>query len=357
MKRVVLSGYYGFGNTGDEAILSALIKGLKDQIADLELVVLSADPQFSRNLHQVRAVGRKNLRQLWQELSRADLLISGGGSLLQDVTGWQTVPYYLGVICLAKLARTEVFFLGQGVGPVKNSLGQKLIARLLNRLELITVRDKKSKELLKEWGVEREIELTADLVFSLTAPCVERDDLLAQLGVEGERPLLGISVRPWQDNSYLTPLAAGLNKLRAEQEVEILLIPFHKPADKRVSQYLAEQLRGEVHLAAGQYSPQEILALVGACDFFLGVRLHSLVFAALAEIPLAGISYDPKVDNFLARLGLAPVGSAAALEANRLAAQLLVLSEAEEIAWRRDLAELKRAADKNFRLVAERLGE
>ncbi|WP_408955716.1 polysaccharide pyruvyl transferase CsaB [Natroniella sp. ANB-PHB2] len=325
MKRIILSGYYGFNNAGDEAILAALIVGLKEVFGEVEIVVLSANPSWTRDLHGVEAISRTNLAEVIKQLKRANLLISGGGSLLQDVTGMKTIPYYLAVMVLAKLLKVPVFFCAQGVGPINSTFNRKLVRAVLNRVELITVRDQKSKSLLQELGIEKSIYVTADPVFMLQPANQERvEAILAEEGIDLAQQTVGISIRPWGDNSYLNRLAVVLERFAEELEGQLLLIPLHYPVDLEVSRKLKHLMKGEVAMINGDYSPQEVLGLVGQVDLLLGVRLHSLIFATLNKIPLLGIAYDPKIDSFLASLELSPVGQIDNLQVEQLSQEIII---------------------------------
>ncbi len=168
MSRVVLSGYYGFGNAGDEAVLAAMIKALRRVEPQLSLTVLSARPEETARQYGVSAVSRTSVGAIWRAIAAADLLISGGGGLLQDVTGGGSIPYYLGVVWIAQLLKKPVFFYAQGVGPVRKLAGRLLVRRIVNRVEAITVRDGESAAELRRLGVTRPpIAVTADPVFGL----------------------------------------------------------------------------------------------------------------------------------------------------------------------------------------------
>jgi len=305
MKRVILSGYYGFKNAGDEAILAALIDNLQRSGADIEIIVLSANPEWTRLVHGVKAINRTSSRALTHYLKGADLLISGGGSLLQDVTSNKTIPYYLGIILLAKLFKVPVFCCAQGVGPINYSFNRRLVKETLNRVDLITVRDRDSKELLEKIGVREDIYMTADPVFILKKATQERvQEILNIEEIKAKENLLGVSLRPWQDNSYLNKIAKILDRLKEKLDINILFIPLHYPVDVEVSRRVAELMENKAEIIIHSYSPQEVLGLVGEVDMLLGVRLHSLIFAALNRVPLIGISYDPKIDSFLNSLEL-----------------------------------------------------
>ena len=85
MHRIVISGYYGFNNIGDESILKAVVDNLRDRIEDIDITVLSQNPESTREKFGVKAVDRMSVAQIVKSIARSDLLISGGGSLLQDV--------------------------------------------------------------------------------------------------------------------------------------------------------------------------------------------------------------------------------------------------------------------------------
>lgn len=316
--RIVLSGYYGFNNAGDEAILAALITGIKRRLAEPEIIVLSAAPSWTEQVHEVKAVGRYNYRRLLSVLRSADLLISGGGSLLQDVTSKKTIPYYLSIIGLAKLLRVPVFCCAQGVGPINSGINRRLVRLALNQVAAVTVRDQASAVLLTKAGVEPEIDLTADPAFMLSPVSeTETNQILKQEEIELKPPVLGIAVRSWRDNQFLEALATLLDQLVIELEVQAVLIPFQYPEDKETSYQLAGLMAEQAAVVEGDYPPQQILGLVGRLDLLLGVRLHSLIFAVQQGVLPLGISYDPKVDNFLAQFDLYPVAGTDNFQVNK----------------------------------------
>lgn len=152
MSKIIISGYYGFENTGDEAILLGIISNIRAVNKPVDICVLSRRPEITASRYGVRAINRNNFRAIIQEIKRCDLFLSGGGSLLQDITGWKSIPYYLGLVLIAQLMGKKTAFYAQGIGPVRGTLGRLLIKFVGNRTDLITVRDEASKELLVELG-------------------------------------------------------------------------------------------------------------------------------------------------------------------------------------------------------------
>jgi len=85
--KIMISGYYGFNNTGDEAILKSMVRAFKEKIPRIKMVVLSHSPLQTSQTYQVKAINRLHLIDIMRCLRDTNLFISGGGGLLQDSTG------------------------------------------------------------------------------------------------------------------------------------------------------------------------------------------------------------------------------------------------------------------------------
>ncbi len=319
MDKIVISGYYGFNNLGDEAILAGIIHSFRSFGKKLEITVLSNQPEVTAARYRVRAIYRNDIKEIIRTISNCDLFISGGGSLLQDITGWRSIPYYLGLVFLAQLLGKKTVFYAQGVGPVKSSsLNKKLIKWIGNRTELITVRDFNSQSLLTEIGIRPElIKKTVDPVFGLESECQlsvrsefeTYNDIMDKSKLNVESLLIGVAVRPWKNNDYLEALACSIDFIVKKFESKILIIPMHWEQDQEISKDLKEMLDSgrenyRVQIWKKVCGPVEMLNIFSQLDFLIGVRLHSLIFAAVNRVPFVGISYDPKVDSFLQSLGI-----------------------------------------------------
>ena len=86
MSKIVISGYYGFNNAGDEALLTAILAALRAKEPKADITVISGNPGNTIAKHQVKSLYRFAAVRLLRAIREADLVISGGGSLLQDVT-------------------------------------------------------------------------------------------------------------------------------------------------------------------------------------------------------------------------------------------------------------------------------
>ncbi len=360
MPRVLIAGYYGYGNAGDDALLTAIVRSLRDLAPDLELAVLSAQPETTARVFGVEAIRRLDLLAVFRAISRSDLLLMGGGSLLQDVTSRRNMVYYLGIAELARLRGRPAMLFANGIGPVRTTFGRWLMKVLANHLRLITVRDEPSLLELKRLGVTRpQIDLAADPALLLPPPSAAAGrQRLQQLGLaDDDRPLIGLCVRPWKGSE-----AAGLAIARAADQFcrqhggRAVFLPMQLPGDVTASRQVAAAMETEPFLPLASHDPAELMDLTAALDLVVAVRFHSLVFAALAGVPLVGVSYDPKIDHFLGSLGLEPVADLADLTAERLLAAMESAWEgranfADGIAGR--LSSQRRLAERSVELAVE----
>lgn len=335
-KRIVLSGYYGFRNSGDEAVLQSILLALEEQGERQGVrfvpVVLSVNPEETSAVYRVEAVHRMKLGEVWKALRGADGLISGGGSLLQDETGWKTIPYYLAVIRLAHALGKPTFVYSQGIGPVHRRFFFSWIRAVFRRCQLVSVRDTESAELLDRMGISRSsVQVVPDPVMGLPLRGQPSHN-----DRQNTNPVVGVSVRFWNsDRSELNAVAEALRQVLDQSEASIRFLPFHLPSDEEASLYVMERL-GEIYkervtLARNVTHPQDMLAEVAACNLLIGMRLHSLIYAASQLVPMVGISYDPKIDQFLKRLDMAAAMDTRSPDATAVAGQTLhLLSSASE---------------------------
>lgn len=312
MSEVVVSGYYGFGNAGDEAMLAAMIEALTDLEPNIHITVLSGNPEDTRRRHGVDAVYRLNYPDIIQALSRSDLLISGGGSLLQDVTSDRSLYYYLSIMMLAKKLGKPVMLYAQGIGPVRGKLAKNAMRYIGNMVDLISVRDDGSRLELASLGVTKPpLHVTADSVLAMHP--VDKQigrAILRKSGLEGAAPLFGFSLREWKDwKHYKDVLAQAADKMVETYGARIVFIPMQYPDDLAVARKVAERMNYPCVVLDEEYTTGEMLSLTGNLDLLVGIRLHALIFAAVMHIPMIGVSYDPKVDRFLETIGERHVGT------------------------------------------------
>ncbi|WP_145414102.1 polysaccharide pyruvyl transferase CsaB [Paenibacillus xylanexedens] len=345
-KKLVISGYYGFRNSGDEAVLKSILTALQEESqrsnVTIEPIVLSIDPEWTTSMYGVRAVHRMKLKEVREALKESDGLISGGGSLLQDATGLKSIPYYLGVIKLAQWLKKPTFIYAQGIGPVHRKIFNPMIKSVFKSCTYVSVRDEQSADYLRRLGLKwNQIHVVPDPVMGLPLPDTaspvreEADPSTAgEQPTHAKLPVIGVSVRFWEsDRKELTAIAAGLKKLLAKKAVHLRFMPFHLPDDVQASRFIMEMLGdvtgkgSEISITEDVTDPQQMLEEVSRCDLMIGMRLHSLIYAASQYVPPVGISYDPKIDQFLLRLESEPAGNTSSLDGDKFAETVAGLLE------------------------------
>ncbi len=378
---VLVSGYYGFGNLGDEAILEQIIADLARLVARENIVILSQDPQATEKTFSVKAVNRWKLKELTALFGKAKLFVSGGGGLYQDVSSLRSVVYYAGLAFLAKAARVPTIVYAQGVGPLRRTMAKTLTRAAISQASTITVRDKASYEMLTKWGLKPH--LTADPVWCL-APGQLPEGLVAQLSAQRanhassdrhpisdkeiahpisdkERPLIGLSLRKTHDitiddvgkfvqaiiegtppGAVLVPLV-----LYPEQDQELLEVACRSWESSG---------RAVLRLQTRDLRPSQWLKLIGELDLMIAMRFHALLMALRSGVASVGLAYDPKVAYLMERcqqpfLNLATATSDAK-QLTKLVCDALGNARALGSRAREQTVESEALACQNFELLA-----
>ena len=279
---VALSGYYGFNNAGDEAILLAIIREARRR--GIEPVVFSADPINTEKTYNVKAVSRTSAKALG-EIARSEGLLSGGGGLLQNKTSNKSLIYYLSLIYFAQVLRKPSWIFGQSLGPLSPA-GEKLVSPALRGSRAVVVRDRQSYDLASRLGTAKSrLLLGADVALLLEPPRVGRDERLVTLIPRGNIPN--------EANLRLREVGWRLRELG----YEVLILGFQPGYDEKA----LEIFKGFTRESSGD--PKRILYLIAQSGYVLSLRLHGLILAAVAGTPYAGGSYDPKIKAFCEESG------------------------------------------------------
>lgn len=304
MSKILLSGYYGFANAGDEAMLTAIITGLRREVPNVEITVLSGNPTMTAEKYKVKSIHRFDVWGFIKALLNTDLLLSGGGSLLQDVTSSRSLFYYLSIILMGKISGKKVMLFAQGIGPIKSGIARSLTKWVCNSSDLMTVRDDGSFEELKTMGVYRDkIIVTADAVFSLPEANKKLGRTILEAKGMNKKMLIGLALRHWQgEERYVKEFAQAVEYLRSTYNAQIVFMPLQFPADTEVAEMCISAMKSkeDVFVLEKGFTTEEYLAIVSNLTMVIGMRLHALVFAALEKVPFIAISYDPKIDRFVA---------------------------------------------------------
>lgn len=294
--RVVLSGYYGFRNLGDDAILLTLRDRLAETVPGATLLALSKRPAETREKCGVEAANRFDPFAVRRAIKGASCFVSGGGSLLQDHTSTRSLLYYAALIRMAKHYGKPIMFYANGIGPVETARDRERVRAVAEMADVITLRDTESLDALREMGVKNEnIRITADPVYTMPGgECARGAERLKTLGIPTERPVIGVSVR----------FAAGMETNVAEfakfcdavsETATVVFLDMQQGADTVASAAVREKMTAKAYEVSAPYDPAAMADMLACMDAVVSTRLHSMIFAACSGVPVLGVVYDPKV--------------------------------------------------------------
>lgn len=359
--QVVMSGYYGFSNEGDDAILRAIQQSITQASDEIHLAVLSNDPEETQKQYGVEAAPRMSWRSVRKVLKRSDVLLSGGGSLMQDRTSTRSLLYYLAIMRQAHLLGKPVMLYANGIGPVDRAMNRSRVRKAVEKADLVTLRDENSARELKNMGVTRnDLHVTADPVFNLQPASPERaEELLHAAGLEADRDILVVSVRNGvKKDCFPEQMAQVLDTLRKSHQMEVLFLLMQPEQDLAITQRVRQAMKEPSYLLEAACMPTELMAVLGKSKLCLAMRLHALIFAARMAVPTVGLPYDPKVSSCLEELELPSAGDLEQLDVEktiRLCDDLLTDWDGVKSRLEKKTAELSAAARQNEQLLLDLL--
>lgn len=320
---VVVSGYYGFGNLGDESLLDVIASTLAEEIPGVKIAALTRHPKEDAKRTGLRCVSRFNIPAVWRTIRGAKLLLSGGGSLLQDSTSRRSLKYYAGVIGLAEACGVNSYIYANGIGPVRDASNRKLTANVVDRATEVSVRDADSADELRRIGMTREsIRVTADPAFMIKpyderrlARTMERIGVKSGFFAVSLRPL--VAVQKSADSSAIRlrmadEMVGTCAKITETFGLVPFVIPMQTAQDSEICTYFVEKYDERMKKYTGGeytallYRPEnapELIGVLSKAAFVIGMRLHAIIFASSAEVPVVGLAYDPKVSSIMKALG------------------------------------------------------
>ncbi len=324
ISNILVCGYYGFANAGDEAILTALLADLGAAYPGASVTVLAGNPDAVRGEYGVDAVHWQDVSSQVDAAQSADLMVLGGGGLFQDQQDWDpdlmltakhgNVGYYAGFALLAAMTSTPLVIYAVGVGPLVTDAGRRFTRLAFERASAASVRDESSRALLAEIGVDTSrVTVTADAAWSAqpASPDIVPGILALEEAVSEGKTTIGVVVRPWRSVDTSEHLAAALDRLVEERDARVLFIPFQESPwlnenDAHAALEVVRRMNriDRASIIRGGYSPAERMALIASCDLLIAMRLHAAAFGALTGVPTVALSYDPKVRTAMGQIGL-----------------------------------------------------
>ncbi|MGQ5635921.1 MULTISPECIES: polysaccharide pyruvyl transferase family protein [unclassified Streptomyces] len=302
-------GSYGGRNVGDEAILTALLDRVRAGRPDTRFVVFSRNPAHTRGAHpEVEVVGWEGVCRegISDHLRRLNVLVLGGGGILYDTEARR----YLRLARAAQELGVPVFAYAVGAGPLTDEADCTWVRTVLSDAVEVTVRDEESKLVLEEVGLTRPVSVTADPAL-LLEPGDRGRALLRAEAVPRRTRLVGMSVREpgraaehLDEEGYHQLLASVGDFLVHRLDAHVVFVSMERGDIRHAHAVVSRMATADrCTVLHGEHGPQQVLDIVAQLDLAVGMRLHFLIFAALAGIPVLPLPYAGKVFDFAQRIG------------------------------------------------------
>lgn len=345
MKKILISGGWGYGNIGDNAILAAFLNAASPHFSDSDWKILSYDQTEIEVNHGIKAeisihrlienrkilpqrlarilpVRRMKLEHIVKFASRelcqigdADILVMCGGGYFNGAWPSMADAQYA-LIRAAKERGTKTMILGQSLGPFSETEIQGELARHLKMVDVVAVRDQISFEICKSvLGDVDNLHLTADLA-NLLPVGFSGKNLVAN-----DRPKLGLMVqyprakhsknnlmsrnRKQSRENYFNEIVSAVTRFVCNTAFDVVVIPstsWDRGACKVIHALLLAQ-----GVQATYKEPQVVTDFIAECQgvsMMLSTNMHPLIIAATAAVPVVALSYHYKTDHFMSELGL-----------------------------------------------------
>lgn len=302
--RVVVAAWVGSNNLGDELIFRALLDLLsKHGVPRGQVTAISKDPEKTAKLFHVKSIWHFNAMAIAGAVKSADLVVFGGGGILQDITSIWNLPYHLSRIWISKLLGTPILAIGIGVGPLETRLGRWFTKVSLGYVPDILVRDQASQDELSEIGVLHST-VGADLAWSLSPLQQSRQSYIAAClrPHAPRRGLLPVSMRKQVfDPSYIQSIASALDAASRKVSSPIRFIAFDKDKDVEFHRAISKKMATDCSFS--DVTVDTVISELGAAEVVIAMRYHAGVVATLAGRPSLLISDSPKVKSLASALG------------------------------------------------------
>ena len=288
--RVLVGGYYGFGNMGDETLLSALFASLKNISPRSSICVLN---KTKKSINGVRFVNRYSPVCLVREMRKADVFILGGGSLLQNATSTRSLLYYCALIGLSKAIGCKCVLLSNGIGPLKSRLAVYLASNALKKADQVGLRDDQSLTLAKALG-KKDALLGADLCFSMDL--IPRESRrVRNLKSKIKNGYVLVALKGGAENK--DALVEEIKCFCAARGLVAVFVAMDETVDARISKKSAEECSG---IFIDNVEREELLSLLSDAEAVVGERLHFLIFSLSVRKGFVGVGNAPKITSFVA---------------------------------------------------------
>lgn len=306
---IIISGYYGYENMGDDSLLQQIINSIKTLEPNAKITALSKTPKKTSRIYGVNSIYRFNIFAIRKAMKNAKLLINGGGNLLQNKTSKRSLMYYIYIMKSAKKHGLKLMLYASGIGPLYGEKYKNITRDILNQADIITLREHLSVEEINTLGVENfNMSVTCDPAFYLD-PAADNwiKYVMYREGLSLNKKYFMIAPRYIKDVHSSLPddfdkrIAEACVQIERKYKITPVIIPLQPQNDSAICKKIAEYTGGKV---ISGLSASELAGLTKYMEFVASVRLHLLIYAISAGTPVLAIDCEPKITALFDRINL-----------------------------------------------------
>ena len=322
---IIIANWAGV-NLGDDAIFSALLNIIRNKVSkNANIFVLADNDKVIKANYNIADAVRifdfykvSNLKKIIRFLKKSDLVIYGGG----DLIGGNIKS--MSFLAMAKILGLPVMCCSVGVIPIRSKLKRFFTRIVLNHVDLITVRDQESEQRLHKLGVIKpQIMVTSDLAFSLS-PNLSQNKLLQNINkkVDHSKIKIGINIRPfdpmyssyriWTEDKLIKFIPRVCDYMIEKYKASVLFIPMvikkrtkdyhkHLECDDELFEKIIEKMKNKSSaiLIDEDCTSQDLMGVLSQMQLVIAARLHVLLLASAAKVPVVALEYAPKIKSFM----------------------------------------------------------
>lgn len=234
-----------------------------------------------------------------EEINKADYLIVGGGNTVFDLSYYSNSTYKLKLIFdTANKFNKKVFITSIGIGPFYRKNQLENAVGVLSDAEVITVRDEKTYNYLIDAGLDN-VYQSIDPVFMYQYPLkfqekIKKNEDTCHIGIS----IIDLSINKNPEEAvrnYNNSMVKLINDL-ATQKGNIIHLYSSEPKDNDVIESIYNDIDNKSNIVLENIDKKEdLFNLYQTLDYIIGTRMHSLIIGLTFNIPVIGISWQPKV--------------------------------------------------------------
>lgn len=320
MKRILLQGYYGVHNLGDDYILYSILNTLEG-VKKCEVLIYSQGDEytnllqkFSDNKYKICKSKQIRFLEKLKDIKKSTHWIIGGGGLFPRENLINSLCYLVKVL-YAKIYKVKIAIYGVEFNSFHKLFNIWIWKIIFKNVDLISVRNKNNAEMLKNIKIKN-VHESSDVTFSLATQLELNgfDSRFIKERIDGPYIIWALGM-PWRKEELANPNVKNrynklckmlINNINRFPHLEHVILPFFRDMDEDFANDICSRLEVKYTVFHDNdiYDIDEKRYIFQNAVMAVCMRFHSVIFSLYNAIPFCAISYSPKTSNVLEEVGM-----------------------------------------------------